>query len=336
MASGIGNARSTTESRFPSPAQPAVPDPERGSAPAAVATLPPGGLPTPTGRTAEAPGNPAPSGTEGRAISESPSTRTAPPAFVPSPPAVVATAATATADRAPPLSRDFGARAADLLANQLPRIAQRAERSVMRVLFVAARADDAAHNDDVRQAAAAMQRPAEDALLDAGVAPNDARLLNEAARVAFWRRGSAREAADLQTRAFGANPADPEVVGNLAFLRLKQQPAQPEVARQLALHALTLQDARFPHGRVEDWTTLAIASALAGRERDARNAWWVAAALAPSIQRQCRAATDAYALYGERLRSSVEALLYRLHASGHLDGSPYCSWPPYWTVGAVR
>jgi len=226
--------------------------------------------------------------------------------------------------------------AGDLLANQLPRIAQRAERSVMRVLFVAARSDDAAQDDEVRHAASAMQRPPDDALLDAGIASDDARLLNEAARVAYWRRGSAREAAELQTRAFGANPADAEVAGNLAFLRLRQQPAQPDVARQLALHALTLHDARFPHGRVEDWTTFAIASALSGRERDARNAWWVTVALAPSLQRQCRAATDAYALYGERLRPSVEAMLYRLHASGRLDGSPYCSWPPYWTVGSMR
>ena len=126
------------------------------------------------------------------------------------------------------------------------------------------------------------------------------------------------------------------MVGNLAVLRLKQQPTQAETARQLALHALTLPDARFPQGRLEDWTTFAIASALGGRERDARNAWWVAATLAPNLQRQCRAATDAYAQYGERLRSSVESMLQRLQASGRADGSPFCAWPPYWTVGSSR
>jgi hypothetical protein len=62
----------------------------------------------------------------------------------------------------------------------------------------------------------------------------------------------------------------------------------------------------------------------------------VTLALAPSVQRQCRAATDAYVLYGERLRASVEAMLHRLHASGRADGSAHCSWPPYWTVGSMR
>jgi len=234
---------------------------------------------------------------------------------------------------APP---DFNARAGDVMANQLPRLAQRAERSVMRVLFTAARSDGGAQDDEVRQAASAMRRAPDDALADLPLAAADARQLNDAARAAMQRRGSPREAADLQLRAFGANPTDPEVVGNLALLRLKQQPAQAETARQLALHALTLPDPRHPQGRLEDWTTFAIASALGGRERDARNAWWVTATLAPNLQRQCRVATDAYALYGERLRSSVESMLQRLHASGRLDGSPFCAWPPYWTVGSNR
>ena len=234
-------------------------------------------------------------------------------------------------------SKDFMARADDLLANQIPRIAQRAERSVLRVLFVASRSDDSAQDDEIRNAASAMRQPPDDALMEIAIARTDARLLNEAARVAFSHRSTAQEAAELQTRAFGANPADPEIVGNLAFMRLKQHPAQPDVARQLVLHALTLQDARFPFGRVEDWTTLAIASALSGRDRDARNAWFVTLALAPSVQRQCRAATDAYAIYGERLRTSVESMLYRMHASGRFEGSAFCSWPPYWTgAGSVR
>ena len=256
--------------------------------------------------------------------------RIAPPVFVPSP----AVQVTEPQGRVAVLP-DFAARAGDVIANRLPRIAQRAERSVMKVLFTAARSDGGALDDEIRQAASAMRRAPDDALADLALAAGDARQLNDAARVAFYRRGSAREAADLQLRAFGANPTDPEVVGNLAFLRLKQ-PAQAESARQLALHALTLPDARFPYGRLEDWTTFAIASALAGRERDARNAWWVTAVLAPSLQRQCRAATDAYALYGDRLRPSVESMLQRLHTTGRLDGTAFCSWPPYWTVGSNR
>ena len=257
--------------------------------------------------------------------------RIAPPVFVPAPPVQI----TEPHGRVAALP-DFAARAGDVLTNQLPRIAQRAERSVLKVLFTAARSDAGAPDDEIRQAASAMRRAPNDALADFALAADDARQLNDAARAAFYRRGSAREAADLQLRAFGANPTDPEVVGNLAFLRLKQQPAQAESVRQLALHALTLPDARFPSGRLEDWTTFAIASALAGRERDARNAWWVTAVLAPNLQRQCRAATDAYALYGERLRPSVESMLQRLHATGRLEGTAFCSWPPYWTVGSNR
>jgi serine/threonine protein kinase len=253
------------------------------------------------------------------------------PALVPA-----AAAYSPSADSRAAAPADFHARAGDVMANQLPRLAQRAERSVMRVLFTAARTDAGAQDDEVRQAASAMRRAPDEALADLPLAPADARQLNDAARTALQRRGSAREAADLQLRAFGANPTDAEVVGNLAVLRLKQQPTQAETARQLALHALTLPDARFPQGRLEDWTTFAIASALGGRERDARNAWWVAVTLAPSLQRQCRVATDAYAQYGERLRSSVESMLQRLQASGRADGSPFCAWPPYWTVGSSR
>ena len=98
-------------------------------------------------------------------------------------------------------------------------------------------------------------------------------------------------------------------IANLAFYLLKQKPAQPEAARRLALYALTLSDRQFPNGRLEDWTTLAIASALAGRERDARNAWFVTLSLAPTLDRQCRAAVAAYASHGERLRAPTEAML---------------------------
>jgi hypothetical protein len=223
------------------------------------------------------------------------------------------------------------------MANQLPRVAQRAERLVLRVLFIAARSDNALQDDEIRNAAGAIRLGPEDPQMEIGIAAGDARLLNEAAHVAFWRRGAVQEALSLQTRAFGANPLDPEVVGNLAFLHLKQHPAQPDAARQLALHALTLHDARYPNGRIEDWTTLAIASALSGRDRDARNAWFVTLALAPQLERQCRSAIDAYATYGERLRSPVEAMLYRAHSSGRPGRSPLCEWPPHWAaIGPTR
>ena len=216
------------------------------------------------------------------------------------------------------------------MVSQIPRIVQRAERLVLRVLFVAAHSDDATQDDEIRKAVSAVRREPQDSPIEIGTAVNDARLLNEAARVAFWRRGSVQEALSLQTKAFGANPLDPEVVGNLAFLHLKQRPRQADPARQLALYALTMRDPRYPDGRIEDWNTLAIASALMGRDRDARNAWFVSLALAPNLEQQCRAAIRAYATYGEPLRSPVEAMLYRAHSSGRSARSPFCEWPPYW------
>ena len=109
-----------------------------------------------------------------------------------------------------------------------------------------------------------------------------------------------------------------------------------EAARRLALHALTLHGSRFPQGRIEDWATLAIASALAGRERDASNAFLVSLALAPNLERQCKAALDVYALYGERLRAPIEAMLQSANASGRANGSAFCEWPPHWVVSGAR
>jgi hypothetical protein len=231
---------------------------------------------------------------------------------------------------------DFSTRARDLLAHELPRIAQRAERSVLRVLFAAGGSDGAVHEDEIRRAAALMRHPPDERLLRIGVAPGDAQSLNDAARTAPWRRGGTQHAGELQLRAFGANPLDPEIAGNLARVRLREQPQQAASARELALHALTLPDDRHPHGRLEDWTTFAIASALTGRERDAGRAWLVTMALAPSAHRQCRVAADAYALYGERLRPSVEWMLSRLQGSGGTEGSPFCGWPPFWSLNGSR
>jgi hypothetical protein len=235
------------------------------------------------------------------------------------------------------VSTDFAARAGDLMANQLPRLAQRAERSVMKVLFTRGavgrrrnrRRDPTGREHDAARTGRDLRRPSA-----------RGRRCAPAQRRGACRVLSARQrtrGADLQLRAFGANPTDAEVVGNLAFLRLKQQPAQPEPARQLALHALTLPDARFPHGPPRGTgppSRSPARSVGASATRVMRGG--VSAALAPNRQRQCRAAMDAYALYGERLRPSVESMLQRLHASGRADGTAFCSWPPYWTVGSSR
>ena len=215
----------------------------------------------------------------------------------------------------PAPANDFEAVAAEWMGNSVPRIAQTAERQLAPVLGAAARSTAELRRRGELRAAAQAARSSSPPTPDVTVHANEARSLNEAALVAYWRDNSVADALRLQTQAFGADPLDPEIVGNLALLRLKEKPPQPEAARQLALHALTLKDDRFPTGRIEDWTTLAIANALTGREKDARNTWFVSMALATDLQRQCNAAVRAQATYGERLRPSVQAMLQRARSS---------------------
>jgi hypothetical protein len=236
----------------------------------------------------------------------------------------------------PALPDDLGMRANVLIAEHLPRLAQQAERRVLRALHVAAQAESAWQNDEVAAAARAVRFSGEDPLPAIGAASGDARSLSEAADQAFWNARNPQQALILQSRAFGANPNDSVVAGNLAFYYLKQRPARAEAARQLALHALTTPDPRFPQGRIEDWTYFAIASALTGRERDARNALFVTLALSPSIDRQCRSALAAVASHGERLRAPTEAMLARIRSWGRSQESSFCRWPPSWWTAGFR
>ncbi|MEO6364341.1 MAG: hypothetical protein ABIO71_14015, partial [Caldimonas sp.] len=216
-----------------------------------------------------------------------------------------------------PVSGDFDRVAARLMQGPIQRAASDAERRLAPVLETAKQGDGRWSSQVRAEARAARQASATPALA-ADVGSPQARRLNEAARVAYWQRNDVPEAVRLQTSAFGANPLDTEVVGNLAFLRLREETPDAEAARLLALHALTLKDSRFPAGRIQDWTTLAIASALTGREVDARNAWFVSIAVSNDLQSHCKAAKRASLIYGEALRSSVQAMLERARARpGH-------------------
>jgi len=218
-------------------------------------------------------------------------------------------------ERGVPASDDLDALAADLLKSRLPAAALSAERRLARVLTVAAGASEFRRRGDVRTAMQAMRSASSKAPFATPVRSDEARRLNEAALIAYWRREDVDDAVRLQRKAFAANPLDSEVVGNLAFLKLKEQPPQAESARLLALHSLALNDPRFPSGRIEDWTAFAVASALTGHEADARNAWFASMALASDLQHQCNNAVRAEAIYGERLRPSVQAMLQRARSS---------------------
>ena len=220
------------------------------------------------------------------------------------------------AESAPPIPAvDLAAVAAQVIGQRLPGIAEGAEQRLAPVLATAGRTGAFRPAREVRAAARAARAALPAASLPVTVDSRQARSLNEAARVAQARPDGVAGALRLQTLAFGADPFDPEVVGNLAYLHLRETPPQPERARQLALHALTLKDNRFPSGRIQDWTSFAIASALAGREADARSAWAVTLALADDLQRHCDAVVRAQAVYGDALRPSVQALLERARNS---------------------
>ena len=223
---------------------------------------------------------------------------------------------------------DHGARGDELMSAFVPRVAQRADRAVARTLFLAGRSGRVVGDAEVAGAASQLGRGPADAP-SMVLQPREAESLNAAARSEFARRGASREAMLLQVRAFGANPIDPGGAGYLAFLLVRQHPAQAEAARQLALYALTMHGGRYPLGRPEDWSTLAVANALLGRERDAQNALLVSLAASPNVERQCRAALDLVAMYGERLRAPAEAML-RNARDAVPRGSSMCEWPPYW------
>lgn len=214
------------------------------------------------------------------------------------------------------------------LGQVVPQIAAQTQLEIARVLWAAASAFDPRQERTVSEAAQAVRARHDASAFSQAIEAAEARRLDDDARQAYWSRRNVSEAFDLQLKAFGANPLDPEIVGNLAFLHLRINPSQPEMARRLALHAIAVRGTRYPAGRLEDWHTYAVASALTGRDADARNALFVTVALAKSVDRNCRAGVLAIASYGEPVREPVRAMLHRIHAQGRAYQSPYCAWPP--------
>jgi hypothetical protein len=204
-----------------------------------------------------------------------------------------------------------------LMANQMPRLAQRAERQVARVLFVAGRAELGGGDAEIRAAAASVGRDGSDGARRACRCRRARRSASAMpARAEYARRGGTPEALALQARAFGADPLDVETAGNLAFLLLA--PAAGASRSGAPAGAARAHPARctLPRRKIEDWATFAIASALAGRERDARNAFLVTLSLAPNLERHARRRSTSNAIYGERLRAPIEAMLQSANASG--------------------
>ncbi|TMH57420.1 MAG: hypothetical protein E6H53_12945 [Betaproteobacteria bacterium] len=239
--------------------------------------------------------------------------------------------ASRTAAVDPNAQDDFAGQARRTLADAVPRIARQTEREATRVLLMAASAYQPQQERSVADAARLSGIRSDLSLLPATTAPREARRFNDQARVALASRHSVAEALDLQLRAFGANPRDAEVAGHLALLYLKLTPPQADTARQVALLALA-NGAQQRSTRMEDWYAFAVASALSGRDVDARNALFVMLAVSGNTERSCLAALNALARYGERLRGPVEAVFSRIHGQGRDDESPACAWPPNLSV----
>jgi hypothetical protein len=219
-----------------------------------------------------------------------------------------------------------------MLADTVPRVAAQAQTDASRVLWIASTASHPSERQAVVDAAYATWPSERTSIPASKVAPSYARQLHDDARLAFTARNrDASSALDIELRAFGANPGDPDIAGYLAFLHLRMNPVQPETARQLALYAIAISGSRRP-ARPDDWNTLAIASALTGRETDATAAFLVEVALTNNLDRSCRAALNAYASFGERLRTPVEAMFYRIRTQGRGSESPNCARPSYWSA----
>jgi hypothetical protein len=167
------------------------------------------------------------------------------------------------------------------------------------------------------------------------LSPSYARILHSDARQAFASGRGAARAANIELRAFGANPHDPEIAAYLAYLYLRADPVQPETARELALHAIVVSGPRRST-RSGDWGVLAVASALTGRETEATRALLVEVALTNDLDATCRTALSAYSHFGDRLRAPVQAMLSRVHTLGAAYASPSCAWPSFWATATRR
>ena len=286
--------------------------------------VPPALVPTEQLRAEGSPSSiPAPLATSPTLIADA-RAQVTPPEF-PTPPSPASQPILESVARPQDRSQDaLAMQARGMLADMVPRVATRAQPEVSRVLGLAAIANHRSQQQAVVDAAYAKW-PSDTAWTPAtDIEPIRARRLHDDARQAFTS-GRVSDAVNIELSAFAANPRDPDIAAYLAFLHLRMKPVQPEMARQLALYAIYVSGSRRS-ARFGDWGTLAIASALAGRDIDATRAFFVEVALTSNLDRTCQTAMSAYASYGERLRVPVHAMLDRVDSSDRV--SPYCEWPP--------
>ena len=218
---------------------------------------------------------------------------------------------------------ELAARGRQLVSDVVPGIAASAYDDLSQALSIVSPQADARQDRAVVSALRASWRGEARFVPTATMAPQRARRLHEDARNGYAHGRRVDDVLHLELAAFAANPRDPDIAAFLAFLHLHANPANPETARQLALHAIAMSGAQRTQ-RVDDWSTLAIASALAGRHRDATRLFLVQVALAGNVDRSCRAALNAYNDYGEPLRVPVQTMLARVQSDPRAYEYPSC------------
>ena len=220
------------------------------------------------------------------------------------------------------------ARARRVIADEVPRLAAQAQPDVSRVLALAATATYRSQQQAIVDAVYAKWSSESARIPPTDIDPVRARRLHDEARQTL-AYGRVSDAVDIELQAFGANPSDPDIAVYLAFLHLRMNPVQAETARRLAVYAIFVSGTQRSI-RFGDWDTLAVASALVGRESDAIRALYVEIALTSNLDRTCQNALSAYATFGERVRVPVQAMFNRVDSNGRV--SPYCEWPPKWNT----
>ena len=168
------------------------------------------------------------------------------------------------------------------------------------------------------------------------LSPSYARILHSDARQALASGRGRRSAANIELRAFGANPHDPEIAAYLAYLYLRADPVQPETARRARAACNRRQRPATFHAR-RDWGVLAVASALTGREADATRALPRRGRTDQRSDATCRAALSAYSVLRRAASAHrSQAMLSRVHALGGAYAYPSCASPSFWANAARR
>lgn len=319
----LADATASTR-RPPQPSAPiaAAPAPQAVVTPAPQVIAPAPQVTPPSTLVITSPMAPATFPTTNNAISPTPA-RPIDVAASPAQPIDVAAPAPDTLPAVESDENELAMRGRQLVTDVVPGIAASAYDDLSPALAIVSLQADARQDRAVVDALRAPWRGEARFVPTTTTAPSRARRLHEDARNGYAHGRRIDDVMHLELAAFAANPRDPDIAAFLAFLHLHAAPANPETARQLALHAIAMSGPQRTQ-RVDDWSTLAIASALAGRHRDATRLFLVQVALASNIDRSCRAALAAYSDYGEPLRVPVQTMLARVQSDPRAYEYPSC------------